>query len=562
MIVTFLSCVYMTFITTGVGALILVCLRKLVGYKGETFISYILSGIVAVTIYVEIFSIFGKIGAVAHIIMLIITLLGYFSDRKNVICMIHSIREVAFSWEGLFYLGFILFLSFFASRGDFHTDTNIYHASAIRIFEEYGVIKGLGNLQLHYAYNSSSLAFASIFSMNWLFGTSIHASTCFFEILSGIYAMYGLKRFRNHEYHLADATKIGILLYILVCLYRSMSPATDYSTLIMALMVISLWCDNMECDRSTSKYALLSVLSVFVLTMKFSTCVLLLITIYPLIVLIKNKNWKEILVYLGMGVLVMVPFLIRNVIISGWLLYPVSFIDWFDVEWKIPLDYMQYDADQIKVWGKCLFDVQYSDVSVREWVPIWLGNKERYELMLIYGICVGMLFSLGYIVKSFIKKISFRWESVSLLLAVLGCLAVWFFEAPFIRYGLAFIFAMILIPIGWFVSEKHNGLWGITTGVLAFAAVACITPYFNNYITDMGVFVKQNVTAPYYFEQKPYDDGNTSAIEINENIIYYCSDDSEINSYYYFPNTCYYSMLERTTLIGDTVEEGFKPKWG
>jgi len=94
---------------------------------------------------------------------------------------------------GVFLGCFILLIAFFTSRGEFHTDTNIYHAAAIRLYEEYGVLKGAGNLQLHYAYNSAYLAFASIFSLRWLFGQSIHTTTGFLEVIMCLYAFYGLK---------------------------------------------------------------------------------------------------------------------------------------------------------------------------------------------------------------------------------------------------------------------------------------------------------------------------------------------------------------------------------
>ena len=51
--------------------------------------------------------------------------------------------------------------AYFASRGLQHTDTGIYHAQAIRWYEEYGLVKGLGNLQQHFAYNSAYLAYAA-----------------------------------------------------------------------------------------------------------------------------------------------------------------------------------------------------------------------------------------------------------------------------------------------------------------------------------------------------------------------------------------------------------------
>ena len=46
---------------------------------------------------------------------------------------------------------------------------------------------------------------------------------------------------------------------------------------------------------------------------------------------------------------------------------------------------------------------------------------------------------------------------------------------------------------------------------------------------------------------------------MNGNVIYF-SRGEEINSYHVFPGTCYEFMLERSTLIGDEIEDGFKAK--
>ena len=49
---------------------------------------------------------------------------------------------------------------------------------------------------------------------------------------------------------------------------------------------------------------------------------LLLLTIKPVYLLIKEKKWREIAVYLVMGVIVLTPWAVRTVLISGYLLYP------------------------------------------------------------------------------------------------------------------------------------------------------------------------------------------------------------------------------------------------
>lgn len=86
-----------------------------------------------------------------------------------------------------------------------------------------------------------------------------------------------------------------------------------------------------------------------------------------------------------------------------------------------------------------------------------------------------------------------------------------------------------------------------------------LSPYWSNYIDDAGVFIKHNLKEPYYILQKDYDDAGTAYMEISGNKIFY-SVKGEINSYYSFPNTCYKFMLDRSTLIGNEIEDGFKAR--
>ena len=144
-------------------------------------------------------------------------------------------------------------------------------------------------------------------------------------------------------------------------------------------------------------------------------------------------------------------------------------------------------------------------------------------------------------------------------MTVFACLLVWFLMAPFIRYGLAFLFAVPMLAVGEYLSEKKRGFYSILTGGLVFLIVVSISPYWDNYITDAGVFLKQNVTQPYYFSQKDYDDTEMESYEMNGNAVYYPKE-GEINSYHVYPGTCYRIMAERTTLMGDNIKDGFKAK--
>lgn len=134
MLSTILSWIYIFILCMLIGTGILSPFKN----RRFSFIYNLIAGIIGITVYVEIFSIFGKIGAAAHLILLGTALIIGYIKRKELKEIWKNSRPVICSWEGFFYCGFILLLAFFTSRGEFHTDTNIYHGAAIRIYEEYG----------------------------------------------------------------------------------------------------------------------------------------------------------------------------------------------------------------------------------------------------------------------------------------------------------------------------------------------------------------------------------------------------------------------------------------
>ena len=519
-------------------------------------------GILVSTVLASCISCVTKVGMLVSLLFIAMAIASAIWQRKWIIAYWKKSKPIIFSWEGFFYLCFILLIAFCTSRGEFHTDTNIYHAQNIRIYEEYGLIKGMGNLQQHFAYNSSYLAFAAAFSLKWLVGQSLHTTTGFLEVLFCIYAFGGIKRWKNHEKHLADCVKLGIPFYVLIILVRSMSPATDFGTMLMTLYLLAAWCDNLENKRDVFLYSLLSVVAVLILTMKFSACLIVLLAVYPAIQLIREKQWKMIGFCLVSGIAVVCPFFIRNFLISGWLLYPFGAIDLFNVAWKVPKEYLEHDAAQIKVWGRCLYDVNLLDLKPSQWIPAWWNGQERYEKMFLGSVLAGTLLLGVQGIHDVVKTFPVSLDKIVLILAIYTNVLLWFLTAPFIRYGLGFLLVIPLMAVGNWCSpdSSRKGFFSILSGGLIFLIVICMSPYWDQYITDAGVFLKQHLTDPYYVKQKDYDLGNMGSVVINGNEIFYDSTYDEVNSYFTCPGTCYKDMLDRTTLMGDEITDGFMAK--
>jgi hypothetical protein len=77
------------------------------------------------------------------------------------------------------------------------------------------------------------------------------------------------------------------------------------------------------------------------------------------------------------------PFFIRNVLLSGWLVYPFTRIDLFDVKWKIPKGMADYDAREIQVWGRGYSDVSRYEIPVEEWLPDWFRSLAGSDKLLV-----------------------------------------------------------------------------------------------------------------------------------------------------------------------------------
>lgn len=561
MLVVLLNWLYIFFITHTIGLGFYKCINHIIKPPAHSGISRnTVCGIVITTIYVEYFNFFYKIGLTAHLILLILCVLIIYLNKKINSEYFQIIRKTFFSWEGVLYAGFILLFAFATSRGLFHTDTNIYHAQAIRWYEEMHVVKGLGNLQLHFAYNSSSFAFAALFSFGFLGRQSLHCTTGYIAIVFCIWALSYIKDYSLHKSHITDMGCVCILLYALVNFTGFMSPASDYVTMFFALYLITRWAWEIESGKNDiTSYALLSVLAVFLCTLKLSTAPIVLLVVYPAVYLIKEKRYKNIFVYLALGIITVMPFLIRNIIISGWLLYPFPAIDLFHVDWKIPKAAVLNDSAQIQVWGKCLYDVALADMPMKEWIPIWWEAQERYARMLIYcnilGICLDIVILLHYVAKR--KKLNLNLIILNIIIII--CSATWFVLAPFIRYGLAFLLAGPFLAVGMWLYKKERSLYQLISGGIVVLMFFMGSSYWNRYFTDDMVFIKQNITQPYYIVQKDYDSSELQEIDM-DGITVYAPVYEEVSGYYSFPATTYVEMIDNVELRGNSLKDGFRNK--
>lgn len=556
MIFTFLTWIWMAVscLLMGYGAIGL--LGKLTKKSIRSLDIILMFGVCMVTVYAQAFSLIYKVGLLANIMLLTICLCILVCKRKSIFTSIKELcHEIAFSerkWIWTVIAIFVFIVLILSSSTIRHYDTALYHAQSIRWIEEYGVVKGLGNLHNRLAYNSSFFCLQALFSMRYIFGQSMHSVNGFIACFFFVYSVISIKYFREKKLFVSDFLRLCILIYIgLESSYKCISsPGSDFFAIglffYIVTKMISLLEDNVQ---DTFQYAVLCILGVFAVSLKLSVAMIVIVTVIPAYWLIKNKQWKEMAVYILTGVLIILPFLIRNVIISGYLIYPYPELDLFNVDWKMPAYTLLFDRNEIKVWGWGLNNINLFATPITEWFPVWYsGQSELSKVLFVINIFLIPILLVGGLYETIKRKGAYLW----IIITVVANLMLWFWGAPLSRYGMPF---MCILP-AYFIGKLSSLIKKqMSRKVIWYGVLVCII--LNCY--PMCVYAMEQLKEINVFKSADYPEYNCEVHTLDEERIY-VQIEGDQSGYHSFPTTPYVQRLEVIELRDNSLESGFRIK--
>ncbi len=550
---------YMLFTTFLVGYGILQCLTRYISYRVKYWDSYLLCGLAAVTVYAQLYSLFGRVGFTANLLLTVVCLGILWHYRRSFKEILQKIRNVK-RGKMFFILFLFLLFAYGTSRGILHYDTALYHAQSIRWLEEYGVVKGLGNLHCRLAYNSSSFALSALYSMAFLGGQSYHCAAGWLAFLLAKICTEILKSLRARRLRVSDFARVMGIYYLVNIFDEMISPASDYFMVLLAFCIVIRWLDLLE-EKTTEifPYAMLSVMGVFLLTVKLSAALVLLLVLHPAYHLLREKRWKEIIVYLILGVVTALPFFIRNVILSGWLVYPFTQIDLFDVEWKIPRGVADYDAREIQVWGRGYSDVTRYDISMREWLPDWFRSLAGSDKLLVIAAAVSIGILALYVVGMILRLWKRQRDMLLVQATVAGSFVFWLCTSPLIRYGCVYVYLtpavifggiydMLLCRLGSCGRKRATAekavRWCGTAAVILLLSYKCVA---------LGREILSSYVNDYWLVQKDYENYETDSYKI-EGVTFYYPVSGDQTGYRDFPSSPSKAEIK---FLGEGLKDGF-----
>ncbi len=545
------------------GWLAVKLIEKIFGIESQEIdpLLYMLAGLILLTSLGAFFTLFLALNwqAIGLIILGAVAILMVGSRRRILVYPWQLIDTRSLAWPVWVLLG-VVFVSILvnAVKLPANPDTALYHAQTIHWIEAYRVVPGLGNLQSRFAYNSDWLVLNALFSFAFIGLGSLHlvAAMLYFVVCADF--LRGVANWFRGNFSLANCFRVICLplTFYLVGAQVS-SPGTDVPVILIAWCLAAAWLERPHTHRAslTTPDLVIVASSVFLVTLKLSAAPLILLSV--LVLWGKKINWGDLFILAAMAGFILLPWMMRSLILSGYLVFPVSFPNIFTFDWKIPPADVAEASKIIRAWAR--IDGGNVDVvaalPVQGWAKYWFFDHSANQQVVLALAGVSPLgVAITWLWKR-IRRISLSGEEKRLLgmysVALAGAI-FWLFSAPDLRFGYTYVILLIGLPAAYLLSwlAKLPGGW---LAFLRYGLVALLVIYQVFFLVrslDLSDLAG-TLVLPTDYRELPSEPCSL------ENGTILCAAEISYTDCWYNPFPCIPKPVSGVYLRGDNWQDGF-----
>ncbi len=532
MIMALLVFFYVTFFCKAYGIMLFHLLAKITRSQSpfpQSFIVSCLSGLAFVAVLFTFLSLIIPVGGMMpHLLLTLLPLLYWLLYKKKYVSLSllaslkGKILYYPISVIILLFSSSLLVLVMHASAIN-HPDTLIYHAQNIQWIEKYRAIPGIVNLFTNYGIQSSWFILCALFSFSFTGSTAltfINATVLiwFFIFIAQKIAFY----LQEKEKNILSGFLWLILLIVCFASYTQVrltatSASPDFIVVLYSWLIIYLFV-GFESNRNLSFYLLLIFLSFFSVTIKLTAFPLLLLTIYAYYKYNLNRNLFQLTLPAITGLVILFPFLARNVISTGYLFFPFPYPDIFTVDWKAPKNVLVHTQQYIKAYARTNASSNMEEIKsvikmkIGDWLPYWWSLRSLVDKIIIASMPLLAVAAILFKRKSLSKQTSYTLTGLFFLIT--GIL-FWFTQAPDPRFGFGFLIPASGLLIYLLAGNIENKLFvnkrWLTCSLLLFSTM--LTFYSTYRLANY--FAPKNILLPSGVPNSPYNTITCKGININ-----------------------------------------------
>lgn len=516
------------------------------------------AGLAAAAVYAQTWSLFGGVGVQCFAVFVILAVVSAAIFRKDLLAYGKANNSLS---RSVLILLLLLLCAFITSHGIMHYDSDLYHAQSIRWIETYGAVKGLANLHNRLGYNSAAFALSALFSFSFT-GQSFHVVQGFWYFLLLLVSLQGLFAKGSERESLPYRFLCLASLYYLAAVSDEIvSPASDCFMVLIAFLLLLFFLQEGFRAKDTAALADMTCILfpgiVFLVTVKLSAAGLLLLGLFPLARCIRRREGKRILAVFLISLAAALPFLIRNIILTGYLIYPVPSIDLFSVFWKVPKGQTEYDALEIRAYGRGFTDVISADVPLSSWLPAWFAAQTALDQVFLLLCIAGLVPAAGILVRAW--KGSLHDKCLAALdIALMGSLLIWLFGAPLFRYGCIFVYAFAAVNMGAAVASAFRKWSRLSRIGERIFVVLCALFFFYktaSVVREQAEYLKSGAVMRTLVRQQDYGTYACSTFQIGGVTFYYPTQGDQ-TGYAAFPSAPT-DRSQKIGMVSDRLKDGF-----
>jgi hypothetical protein len=254
------------------------------------------------------------------------------------------------------------------------------------------------------------------------------------------------------------------------------------------------------------------------------------------------------------GGLFIAPWLIRNIWVSGYLLFPLSSIDLFHVPWKLPARDTKWHENAVKAFALSADINRPFDTPFTKWFPKWLAGLDFIRQVIISIVFLAMLTYVlagSWQLLRYGRRFFVRHQRKAIIV-ITGTAGVifWLTQAPDFRFGYGFLLfycIFFLTLLFYYFLEGYYRL--IVFPAILYVAVLALVYYKATWTS-----IKPFFAAPLAYRM-PIE---LRKVELGKGRdIYVVSHDDSWNAPLPVANDNEYGGLQ-PVYLGGSVKEGFR----
>lgn len=350
-------------------------------------------------------------------------------------------------------------LMYYAWQPVNYFDTLLYHLNSVKWGNSFAVVPGLGNLHSRLGFNSSFFLLGSLIDNFYLRNASVHIALPLLISVLSFEIVWILLKSKN----------ISLKIFVLVLspfivrgvAHETLAPSfsPDFA---LALIIVAASIELLKETQQSLFFA--GLLSCLAATIKLSGMLffvfMFLFVVFEFVRRIRKERIKIIFMIFVLSGILIVFYILRNIILSGWPFYPAPVLK-VNLPWSMSDVWVRGMSDLIRAWAISPGPgwPNYMHIDFLKWFPVWFArNHIAVEVRMFFAglILFVVLIALKIRGNKFLARIK---HFIVLASVSLFSIAYVFWTAPDLRFGAIFIwifFAAALTPFIVLIINKFH----------------------------------------------------------------------------------------------------------